>query len=46
MPGPPRVDTARLMELLAVSLGAYYGDFTAAGGRGGRADPPRRLENL
>ncbi|GGO49113.1 MarR family transcriptional regulator [Streptomyces lasiicapitis] len=33
MPGPPRVDTARLMELLAVSLGAYYGDFTAAAAR-------------
>ncbi|MFD6394833.1 MarR family winged helix-turn-helix transcriptional regulator [Nocardia sp. NPDC055029] len=26
----PRVDTAQLMELLSVSLGAYYGDFTAA----------------
>ncbi|BDT87451.1 MarR family winged helix-turn-helix transcriptional regulator [Nocardia cyriacigeorgica] len=25
-----RVDTAQLMELLAVSLGAYYGDFTLA----------------
>ncbi|MFE0179191.1 MarR family winged helix-turn-helix transcriptional regulator [Streptomyces sp. NPDC059002] len=30
MPGTPRVDTAQLMELLAVSLGAYYGDFTVA----------------
>ncbi|WP_398920312.1 MarR family winged helix-turn-helix transcriptional regulator [Streptomyces sp. I6] len=26
----PRVDTAQLMELLSVSLGAFYGDFTAA----------------
>ncbi|WP_280234908.1 MarR family winged helix-turn-helix transcriptional regulator [Nocardia cyriacigeorgica] len=26
----PRVDTTQLMELLSVSLGAYYGDFTAA----------------
>jgi DNA-binding MarR family transcriptional regulator len=26
----PRVDSARLMELLSVSLGAYYGDFTIA----------------
>ncbi|GGR19831.1 MarR family transcriptional regulator [Streptomyces cinereoruber] len=26
----PRVDTARLMELLSVSLGVYYGDFTVA----------------
>ncbi|MCM1951298.1 MarR family transcriptional regulator [Streptomyces sp. G2] len=26
----PRVDTAQLMELLSVSLGAYYGDFTVA----------------
>lgn len=26
----PRVDSARLMELLSVSLGAYYGDFTVA----------------
>ncbi|MFF0636002.1 MarR family winged helix-turn-helix transcriptional regulator [Nocardia sp. NPDC004151] len=26
----PRVDTAQLMELLSVSLGAYYGDFTLA----------------
>ncbi|MFD4439366.1 MarR family winged helix-turn-helix transcriptional regulator [Nocardia sp. NPDC058519] len=26
----PRVDTAQLMELLSVSLGVYYGDFTAA----------------
>ncbi|WP_234042209.1 MarR family winged helix-turn-helix transcriptional regulator [Streptomyces marianii] len=30
MPAPPRVDTAQLMELLSVSLGAYYGDFTVA----------------
>lgn len=30
MPATPRVDTAHLMELLSVSLGAYYGDFTAA----------------
>ncbi|MGK8522697.1 MarR family winged helix-turn-helix transcriptional regulator [Nocardia asteroides] len=30
MPGAPRVDTAQLMELLSVSLGVYYGDFTAA----------------
>ncbi|MGA4843732.1 MarR family winged helix-turn-helix transcriptional regulator [Streptomyces sp. G45] len=30
MPGHPRVDTGQLMELLSVSLGAYYGDFTAA----------------
>ncbi|MFE5286767.1 MarR family winged helix-turn-helix transcriptional regulator [Nocardia sp. NPDC056611] len=26
----PRVDTAQLMELLSLSLGAYYGDFTLA----------------
>lgn len=26
----PHVETARLMELLSVSLGAYYGDFTVA----------------
>ncbi|WP_433593113.1 MarR family winged helix-turn-helix transcriptional regulator [Nocardia sp. CA-145437] len=26
----PRVDTTQLMELLSVSLGAYYGDFTLA----------------
>ncbi|MFF5532461.1 MarR family winged helix-turn-helix transcriptional regulator [Streptomyces cinerochromogenes] len=26
----PRVDSARLMELLSVSLAAYYGDFTTA----------------
>ncbi|MFD3993322.1 MarR family winged helix-turn-helix transcriptional regulator [Streptomyces sp. NPDC058583] len=26
----PRVDTAQLMELLSVSLGVYYGDFTVA----------------
>ncbi|MFF9819352.1 MarR family winged helix-turn-helix transcriptional regulator [Streptomyces sp. NPDC014006] len=26
----PRVDSARLMELLSVSLAAYYGDFTVA----------------
>ncbi|MEU3842787.1 MarR family transcriptional regulator [Streptomyces sp. NPDC028635] len=26
----PRVDSARLMELLSVSLAAYYGDFTMA----------------
>ncbi|BAU81883.1 transcriptional regulator, marR family [Streptomyces laurentii] len=26
----PRTDTARLMELLSVSLGVYYGDFTIA----------------
>ncbi|MFD3508760.1 MarR family winged helix-turn-helix transcriptional regulator [Nocardia sp. NPDC058666] len=26
----PHVDTAQLMELLSVSLGAYYGDFTTA----------------
>ncbi|MEV0341308.1 MarR family transcriptional regulator [Nocardia sp. NPDC050713] len=26
----PRVDTAQLMELLSVSLGTYYSDFTAA----------------
>ncbi|MFD4429466.1 MarR family winged helix-turn-helix transcriptional regulator [Nocardia sp. NPDC058497] len=30
MTAAPRVDTAQLMELLSVSLGAYYGDFTAA----------------
>lgn len=30
MAATPRVDTAHLMELLSVSLGAYYGDFTAA----------------
>lgn len=30
MSGPPRVDTAQLMELLSVSLRAYYGDFTVA----------------
>ncbi|MFK4065979.1 MarR family winged helix-turn-helix transcriptional regulator [Streptomyces sp. NPDC029674] len=37
MPGipraTPRVDTAQLMELLATSLGAYYGDFTEAAAR-------------
>lgn len=33
MSGPPRVDTGRLMELLSVSLGAYYSDFTAAAAR-------------
>ncbi|WJV44324.1 MarR family winged helix-turn-helix transcriptional regulator [Streptomyces flavofungini] len=33
MPGPPRVGTGQLMELLSVSLGAYYGDFTAAAAR-------------
>ncbi|MFF8837638.1 MarR family winged helix-turn-helix transcriptional regulator [Streptomyces sp. NPDC015130] len=26
----PRVDTAQLLELLSVSLGVYYGDFTVA----------------
>ncbi|MBW0274177.1 MarR family transcriptional regulator [Nocardia sp. MH4] len=26
----PHVDSAQLMELLSVSLGVYYGDFTAA----------------
>ncbi|MFJ5708329.1 MarR family winged helix-turn-helix transcriptional regulator [Streptomyces sp. NPDC093105] len=26
----PRVDTAQLMELLSVSLGVYYGEFTVA----------------
>ncbi|MGW6403906.1 MarR family winged helix-turn-helix transcriptional regulator [Streptomyces sp. NPDC055134] len=30
MTGTPRVGTAQLMELLSVSLGAYYGDFTVA----------------
>ena len=30
MTGTARVDTARLMELLSVCLGAYYGDFTVA----------------
>ncbi|MFP3986502.1 MarR family transcriptional regulator [Streptomyces sp. E11-3] len=30
MTGTPRVDTAQLMELLSVSLGAYHGDFTVA----------------
>ncbi|MGY0498512.1 MarR family winged helix-turn-helix transcriptional regulator [Nocardia sp. FBN12] len=30
MTAAPRVDTAHLMELLSMSLGAYYGDFTAA----------------
>ncbi|MEU5952541.1 MarR family transcriptional regulator [Streptomyces sp. NPDC047525] len=30
MTGTPRTDTGRLMELLSVSLGAYYGDFTLA----------------
>ncbi|MFI6638774.1 MarR family winged helix-turn-helix transcriptional regulator [Streptomyces sp. NPDC050504] len=30
MTGTPRVDTARLMETLSLSLGAYYGDFTVA----------------
>ncbi|MGW4352401.1 MarR family winged helix-turn-helix transcriptional regulator [Nocardia sp. NPDC004582] len=30
MAAGPRVDTAQLMELLSVSLGAYYGDFTLA----------------
>ncbi|WP_237536330.1 MarR family transcriptional regulator [Streptomyces sp. SID5785] len=30
MTGLSRLDTERLMELLSVSLGAYYGDFTVA----------------
>ncbi|MDI3417824.1 MarR family winged helix-turn-helix transcriptional regulator [Streptomyces luteolus] len=30
MTGSARVDTAQLMELLSVSLGVYYGDFTVA----------------
>ncbi|MEU1203859.1 MarR family transcriptional regulator [Nocardia sp. NPDC005825] len=30
MPETTRVDTAQLMELLSVSLGVYYGDFTVA----------------
>ncbi|KAF0845359.1 MarR family winged helix-turn-helix transcriptional regulator [Nocardia caishijiensis] len=30
MPDAPRDDPAQLMELLSVSLGVYYGDFTAA----------------
>lgn len=30
MTAPSRVDTSRLMELLSVSLAAYYGDFTVA----------------
>ncbi|MFE6921360.1 MarR family winged helix-turn-helix transcriptional regulator [Nocardia sp. NPDC057663] len=30
MTAAPRVDTTQLMELLSVSLGVYYGDFTAA----------------
>ena len=30
MPAASRVDTAQMMELLSVSLGAYYGDFTVA----------------
>ncbi|MFE5177670.1 MarR family winged helix-turn-helix transcriptional regulator [Streptomyces sp. NPDC056634] len=30
MTGTPLVGTAQLMELLSVSLGAYYGDFTVA----------------
>jgi DNA-binding MarR family transcriptional regulator len=30
MTGTRRVDTAQLMELLSVSLAAYYGDFTVA----------------
>ncbi|MEV0117343.1 MarR family transcriptional regulator [Streptomyces sp. NPDC050844] len=30
MTGSPRTDTAQLMELLSLSLGAYYGDFTLA----------------
>jgi len=30
MPAPSRVDTSGLMELLSVSLAAYYGDFTVA----------------
>ncbi|WP_369243760.1 MarR family winged helix-turn-helix transcriptional regulator [Streptomyces sp. R41] len=30
MTGTPHVDTAQLMELLSVSLAAYYGDFTVA----------------
>ncbi|MGV9840321.1 MarR family winged helix-turn-helix transcriptional regulator [Nocardia niigatensis] len=30
MAAAPRVDTAQLMELLSLSLGAYYGDFTLA----------------
>ncbi|WP_437114880.1 MarR family winged helix-turn-helix transcriptional regulator [Streptomyces longispororuber] len=33
MPETSRTDTGRLMEMLAVSLGAYYGDFTAASAR-------------
>ncbi|WP_225987014.1 MarR family winged helix-turn-helix transcriptional regulator [Streptomyces spectabilis] len=33
MPETPRVGTGQLMELLSVSLGAYYGDFTAAAAR-------------
>jgi DNA-binding MarR family transcriptional regulator len=30
MTATPRIGTAQLMELLSVSLGAYYGDFTVA----------------
>ncbi|MGW7041125.1 MarR family winged helix-turn-helix transcriptional regulator [Streptomyces avermitilis] len=30
MTGTPRIDTAQLMELLSMSLAAYYGDFTVA----------------
>lgn len=30
MEDAPRIDSAQLMELLSVSLGVYYGDFTAA----------------
>lgn len=30
MAAAPRTDTAQLMELLSLSLGVYYGDFTAA----------------
>ncbi|MFD3745384.1 MarR family winged helix-turn-helix transcriptional regulator [Nocardia sp. NPDC058633] len=30
MAAAPHVDTAQLMELLSVSLGAYYSDFTVA----------------
>ncbi|MEV0061999.1 MarR family transcriptional regulator [Nocardia sp. NPDC050718] len=30
MTAAPRVDTTQLMELLSVSLGVYYGDFTVA----------------
>ncbi|OXR41070.1 HTH-type transcriptional repressor NicR [Nocardia cerradoensis] len=30
MPEAPHIDTAQLMEVLSVSLGVYYSDFTAA----------------